>query len=261
LAQHRLGSGPPLVLIHGIGSEWPVWRPVLAALARERDVIAVDLPGFGASAPLAPGVESTVPALAAAVVAHLEALGLRDAHLAGNSLGGWVALEVARLGRARSVVGISPAGFWNDLERRYAKAVLWSSARLARRLLPLASLAFATTAGRTAFLSGMMARPANVGAEDAVASMRAFARAPGFDATLAWAARPGSGFTGGAEVRCPVTIAWGDRDRLLLPRQARRALAAIPGARHVVLAGCGHVPMSDDPDLVARAILEGTAVA
>src|SRR3954452_3173717 len=100
LAYVRRGGGPPLVLIHGVGSQWQMWEPVLDRLARERDTIALDLPGFGDSAPLpaAPSLE----ALARAVSEFLAGLGIEPPHAAGNSLGGGVALEMGRHGHARS---------------------------------------------------------------------------------------------------------------------------------------------------------------
>jgi pimeloyl-ACP methyl ester carboxylesterase len=108
----RRGSGEPLLLIHPLGGELVVWEPVLDRLARERDVIALDLPGFGESPALADGAEPTPRALAGAVASLLDELGLGRAHVAGNSLGGWVALELAKAGRARSVAGLCTAGLW-----------------------------------------------------------------------------------------------------------------------------------------------------
>jgi pimeloyl-ACP methyl ester carboxylesterase len=134
LSHHRGGAGEPLVLIHGIGSFFQVWEPVLPALEAEREVIAIDLPGFGASAVLDGGREPHPVALAAAVAAFLDGLGIADAHIAGNSLGGWVALELAKLGRARSVCALSPAGFWNRRERTYATLSLRNGRASAGRL-------------------------------------------------------------------------------------------------------------------------------
>src|SRR5215218_8516885 len=118
LEHSRTGSGPPIVLIHGIGLDREVWDPLVPLLAHEHEVIAVDLPGFGASAPLA-GAPS-VEALAAAV----EELGLERPHVAGNSLGGGIALELGRRGWARSVCAISPIGFAAGRERGYAQRTL-----------------------------------------------------------------------------------------------------------------------------------------
>ena len=107
----RRGEGEALLLIHPLGSELVVWEPVFDLLAAERDVIAVDMPGFGASHALPEGQAYTPKGLAAALAGFLNELGIERAHLAGNSLGGWVALELAGLGRALSVTGLSPAGF------------------------------------------------------------------------------------------------------------------------------------------------------
>src|SRR5688500_11157084 len=108
----RLGRGEPLVLIHGIGSERCMWQPVLAPLAAHHDVIAVDLPGFGASPALPDGIEPTPANLARAIGELVGELGFERVHVCGNSLGGWVALELARLGLAHTVTAISPAGLW-----------------------------------------------------------------------------------------------------------------------------------------------------
>ena len=256
LAHERRGSGEPLVLVHGIGSQWQVWEPVLDTLARERDVIAVDLPGFGGSPPT--GEDPMTPgAHAAAVMGLLDELGLEAAHVAGNSLGGGIALEVGRAGRARSVSCLSPVGFWNEREHAYSRASLRMSVSAARALSPMAPLVCATPVGRALAFGQMAARPWRIPAPEAVATLRNLARSPGFEPTLA-------GFTGwrfrdGAELRCPVTIAWGQRDRLLIPRQANRARRALPQARHVTLTGCGHVPTWDDPEQVANVLLEGSA--
>ena len=110
LDHHRGGAGEPLVLVHGIGHTWRGWRPMLPALERHFDVLAVDLPGFGHSPPLPAGQACTPEALADAVEAAMDAAGFETAHLAGNSLGGWIALILARRGRARTVTAISPAG-------------------------------------------------------------------------------------------------------------------------------------------------------
>ncbi|MDQ4040208.1 MAG: alpha/beta fold hydrolase, partial [Actinomycetota bacterium] len=123
LAHDRCGSGEPLVLIHGIGSQRQVWGPVMDRLTPQREVVALDLPGFGDS-PVAPDAELTPAGHARYVAALLDELGLKRPHVAGNSLGGGVALELARMGRARSATGLSPVGFWTERERAYSEAVL-----------------------------------------------------------------------------------------------------------------------------------------
>src|SRR3954447_5182417 len=96
LAHERRGAGAPLVLLHGIGSSRHVWEPIVPALAEQADVVAIDLPGFGESPPLPAGVEPVPSAIADRVAELLDQLGVSVPHVVGNSLGGWVGLELAR---------------------------------------------------------------------------------------------------------------------------------------------------------------------
>jgi pimeloyl-ACP methyl ester carboxylesterase len=254
LSHHRGGSGEPLVLIHGIGSFWHVWEPVLPALEVEREVVAIDLPGFGGSPVLAGRADPHPAALAAAVAAFLDELGLADAHVAGNSLGGWVALELSKLGRARSVCALSPAGFWTRRERTFATLSLRNGRASAARLSDAQlERIYGNPRLRALALAQFAARPDRMPAAAGIAAARNLAASPGWDATLA--TMGATHVTGAVDVRPPVTIAWAEKDRLLLPRQAERARRALPWARHLKLFGCGHVPTWDDPALVARTIL------
>ena len=255
LAHVRRGSGPPLVLIHGIGSQWQMWKPVLDRVSRDREVVALDLPGFGDSAPL-PG-PPTVEALADAVAEFLDGIGLGGAHVAGNSLGGAVALAMARAGTARSACVLSPAGFGNMREGTYARAVLISSRRTAQRLDRHADAVSGGPVRRTLAYWHLAARPWRIPADEAAGAMRNLARSPGFEATLE---AIGDHTVGGHALACPVTVAWGEKDRLLIySRQSARARRLLPDARHVALRGCGHVPTWDDPEQIARVLLEGSA--
>src|SRR5437016_8324199 len=132
LNYHRVGAGEPLVLIHGIGSRWQVWEPVLDRLAAERDVIAIDLPGFGASPMPPPGTPAGIESLTSLVSDFLDSLDIDRPHVAGNSLGGWISVELAKLDRVRSATGLSPAGFFNDREANFAVWSLWAMVRGAR---------------------------------------------------------------------------------------------------------------------------------
>ncbi len=134
LSYARLGAGEPLLLLHGIGHHRQAWDPVADILATEREVIAVDLPGFGQSAALPPSLPHDLPTTTAVLGAFCAALGLDRPHVAGNSLGGLLALEMGRDGLARSVTALSPAGFWSQAERRYAFGVLTGMRRTARAL-------------------------------------------------------------------------------------------------------------------------------
>jgi pimeloyl-ACP methyl ester carboxylesterase len=244
-----------LVLIHGIGSRRGVWKPVVERLAAERDVLCVDLPGFGDS-PVLASEAPTVDALARAVVGWWAELGLERPHVAGNSLGGGIALELARMDAVASATALSPIGFWNAWESRYGRIMLHTTHFAATRLGPQMRALARTPAGRQATAGLMYGRPARRDAADLVEDLVQLARAPGWDATLPQARA--YAFERGEELRVPATIGWGTRDRLLIPRQAQRARAALPQGRHVPLPGCGHIPMSDDPEGVAALILAGS---
>jgi pimeloyl-ACP methyl ester carboxylesterase len=240
----RAGRGDPLVLIHPLGGELVVWEPVMQRLAAERDTIAVDMPGFGGSRPLLNGTAPTPQALASALAAFLDEQGIERAHLAGNSLGGWVALELAKLGRALSVTGLSAAGFWKrplgPRENRVRRA--------GRVLSPVVPLITRSARGRRALLQGVMVRPERVPSRSAARLIRAYVSAPGYEA--ANAAMRSAVFGGIEEIEAPVTLAWAEHDRVVSRPRSRPA-----GARMVTLRGCGHVPTWDDPEQVARLLL------
>jgi pimeloyl-ACP methyl ester carboxylesterase len=257
LAHDRSGSGPPLLLIHGIGSRRGVWRPLLPFLVGERETIAVDLPGFGDSPPLPPGVEPTVEALAGAVAAFAEQQGLDRPHVAGNSLGGGISLELGRRGVVGSVAVLSPIGFWSPAEARTGAMLLRMSRLFARHARGPAQRLARSPRGRKLAFGLYYGHPELRDGEETATDVEALGRAPGWEETLPHTRR--YVFHDGDELRAPVTIGWGTHDRLLIPRQAERARAALPAARHVPLPGCGHVPMSDDPEGVAALLLAASA--
>jgi pimeloyl-ACP methyl ester carboxylesterase len=251
LDHHRGGSGEPLVLIHGIGLSWRGWRPILPLLERDFDVLAVDLPGFGYSPPLPPGTESGPETLADGVERAMDAAGFERAHVAGNSLGGWIALELARRGRATTAVAISPAGLWHAREKSWARSILRALRWLARNV-PQPEAVARIPAGRALYIGPGVARPWLVEPAAAVEMPRLYANAPGFDETLRhmFDHQP----YGLEQIHAPVLVLWGTRDILLLPRQGRRFESLIPDCELRYLGGLGHMPMSDDPDLVAGEI-------
>jgi pimeloyl-ACP methyl ester carboxylesterase len=256
LNHYRVGKGAPLVLIHGIGSQWQMWRPVLGQLAQERDVLAIDLPGFGASSMPPPGTPAGLASLTNLVAEFLAEQNVERPHVVGNSMGGWIALELAKQGKVASATPLSPAGFHEGSEGLYERVVLKVAVGSARLLASRADGILASPAGRTAMLSLFVAKPSHISALEAAEATRALAGAQWFDDVLA--ALIDDRFTYGERITVPVTIGWGSRDRLLLPRQAPRARREIPGAKLVMLEGCGHVPTWDDPEQVARVILEGS---
>jgi len=251
IGSDRSGTGEPLVLIHGFGSFRRVWDPVLPLLEPHRDVIAIDVPGFGESP--ADVEHPTPPRLAAAIADLMDDLGLERLHVAGFSMGGWITLELNKLGRTAGACAICPAGFWNRRERAFCKASLRNTRAQANlfgdrlgKLLQNAQL-------RRALNRQYLEHGERLSAEEAAEMVSTFAGSSGFDAT-AEALHEGH-FTDAGAVTAPATVAWGDKDKLLLPRQAERARRALPQARHVTLPGCGHIPMVDDPETTARAIL------
>jgi pimeloyl-ACP methyl ester carboxylesterase len=244
IAYDRAGDGPPLVLLHPLGADRCVWNPVVAALGDEFDVIALDLPGFGQSPPLT-DVTPTPRALADVVAALLRELGIERPHVAGISLGGWVALELGLAGAAGGVTAIAPAGLW--------AAPLVPNAslahRLARALGSLIGPVASTTRGRRWLLSGSMAHPDRVPRRDAIHLIRAYGRAPAFAATND-AMRAGT-FAGLHRIPCPVTLVWPEHDRLV-----ERPASLPPNVGSVVLADAGHVPSWDAPNELARLIAD-----
>ena len=250
---HREGQGQPLVLLHGVGHHWQAWRPVIELLTSEFDVIACDSPGFGASPPLPSGIEPTIPAYADAFEWFFAELGLERPHVAGNSMGGAIALELARRKAIRSASAFSPAGFWTKPELSFCQLSLSALSGLPLRARPAIEALARTRAGRIALFSQNFGYPARMPAEEAVATLRDAWAAPAMAATLA--AFSQYRFDSPEQLRStPVTVAWGVRDKLLPYRlQAPRARAMMPWATHVAL-GAGHVPFFDDPLAVAEVI-------
>lgn len=250
---HREGQGPPLVLLHGIGHHWQAWRPVIDLLAPHFDVIACDSPGFGRSAPLSSGIDPTIPAYADAFEWFLAELGLERPHVAGNSMGGAIALELARRRAIASASAFSPAGFWNKAELRFCQLSLGALAGMPLGARPAIETAARTRAGRVALFSQNFGYPGRLPAEEAVATLRDAWGAPSLEGALEAFNR--YRFASPEQLRAtPVTIAWGRRDKLLPYRlQAPRARKMLPWATHVTL-GAGHVPFFDDPAAVADVI-------
>jgi pimeloyl-ACP methyl ester carboxylesterase len=249
LSFERTGTGPPLLLVHPLGGSMVVWKPVIARLAAERDVITVDMPGFGRS-PAPDGFVPSPPNLARAVISFAEEQGVERPHLAGNSLGGWVALEMAKAGRAASVCAISPAGLWcHPLgPRRYERQTL------GRRIRPLVALLMKSRRMRARLIGWNFARPDAVPAADAARLAHDYITAPSYPEANRLM-RAGA-FEHEGLVRVPVTIAWGGRDRVVGHPSSSRLP---PGVEVIVEPGWGHTPTWDDPEGVARLLLAASA--
>jgi len=256
LAHDRFGAGEPLVLLHGLGSRREVWAPTVPALAAAYEVIAVDLPGFGESPRLHPG---GVHDLTEAVVEFCAQFD--RPHLAGNSMGGGIALELGRRGLARSVTAFSPIGFWHTPGRIWGRWALGSARWMGQAMRPVLPRLVRHRAGRVALCGIAFGRPGQLSAEVCLLNINGILDAPGFEAASASFA--GYRFRDPAALAdIPVTIAWGRRDVLLTyATQSRRARAALPGALHRPLRGCGHTPFYDDPTACADVMIATAARA
>jgi pimeloyl-ACP methyl ester carboxylesterase len=242
----------PLLLLHGLGGSKEIWSPVLGLLEAERAPLAIDLPGFGATPPLAAQVEPSAANLAAAVHERCLELGIERPHVAGNSLGGWVGLEMGRAGWASSVTAISPAGLWRaPIGERRVNTRVW-----ARRLRPLVAVALHSRRVRERALATFAAHPERIPAAQGRRLALGWIDANGYDGANRAMRTHVFDPTGYPEI--PVTLAWGELDRLVgPPRPERRPV----GARYLTLPAVGHTPTWDNPELVAATLLDGSAVS
>jgi len=248
-----------LVLLHGVGHRRQAWDPVVGALFGEREVVTVDFPGFGQSPPLPDSLPYTLDSLVDVLAAFFDRLGLDRPHVGGNSMGGLVSLALARHGLVRSATALSPAGLWTARQRAWALALLRGCHLAACHTSPSAMERLARTpTGRALLTSVVVARPWLLDPQVVLEDARALAGAPAFAPTLAAAEHVM--FEDRID-NVPVTIAWGERDRLLRRPPAAMLTALIPQVELVRLPGCGHVPMTDDPLLVAQVLLTGSKTA
>lgn len=260
LAYDVTGSGPTLVLVHGVCHRRHAWDAVVPLLADRFRVITVDLPGHGDS-PAVPDDVEALPYcldLLADFVRGVTPAGER-AHLAGNSLGGYAVLELGNRGLAASVTAISPAGFFRSAaDQRRAVGVFRALRAVVRPLLPAVPAIAATAAGRALFMAVFCARPWRYPRAALLVDAPALVTNEVVDRGLV------ASFVFSTPVEAarglPVTVLWGRRDRVLPVGQSTGVRALFPDAR-LVLTDDGHVPMTDDPRGVADAIADTAALA
>lgn len=252
------GTGTPLVLFHGLNGSWRIWKPVLPALEARHAVFAPTLTGHRGAPPLAPGPSGIKP-IADEMEARLDAAGITRAHLVGNSLGGWLAAELAARGRALSVTAFAPAGSWTtprDLKR--VGRLLRMAKRSAGR--PSVEKMMARPKLRKALLRPAMNRGDLIPAEEMAGMSADLAACTVLDGLLASLEVTGPLREQAIAADCPVRVAWPVKDRTIpWKRYGIPFAAGIPHAEVIQLTGVGHVPMYDDPDLVVRTVLEHTA--
>ena len=252
----RRGAGKPLLMIHGLGGHWQSWNPILDQLTAMREVILFDLPGHGTS-PAEPD-SGTFDGLVASVEQMIAREGLGGIDMVGSSMGARIVLELARRGGTGGVVALDPGGFWQGWERRFFKTTIAASVKLLRALRGTLPKLSHSPVGRTALLAQLTARPWALDGQQVADELDSYAGTPTFDALVGdlsigpmqqGPAAPNSG---------PVTIGWGRHDRLCLPRQAKRAMAAFPSAKLHWFEHSGHFPHWEEPAKTTELILSAT---
>jgi pimeloyl-ACP methyl ester carboxylesterase len=254
-AQHRGGSGEPLVLLHGFTDTWRTWELVLPALQTRHDVLAVTLAGHAGGPEL--DAELSDDTLAESVERAMDEAGLATAHLVGNSLGGYVALRLAQRGRARTVVALAPAGGWaeGDDGHRDTLQHFVTTRGLAAAAAPHAEAIAATPEGRRRATEYITTHYDHIPPELVAHQIRGVAGCAAAERLIEYALA--HGWSVDAErVTCPVRFVWGTADRLLpWPRAAERYRQTLPAADWVVLDDIGHCPQLDVPLETTQLIL------
>jgi pimeloyl-ACP methyl ester carboxylesterase len=265
-ALYRAGEGEPLVLIHGFTATWRCWLPVLAELVPRFEVIAPTLHGHDGGTALPPReAPHSIARAADFLEAHLDEIGVTTAHLAGNSLGGALALELAKRGRARSVVGISPAGGLRPGDDAAARQIIKVFSRMQKtttasvKMLPRV---MARPNLRRLALRDVMTRGHQVPAAEALALARSSIRCDIVEDVYTVLRNGDAALHDLDKIDVPVLVAWGDKDRILpLPVHSPRLREEIRGLEFRTMPGVGHTPMWDDPGLIAATIGDFAAKA
>ncbi|MBC7497108.1 MAG: alpha/beta fold hydrolase [Sphingomonadaceae bacterium] len=252
----RRGAGPKLLLIHGLGGSWQSWTPILDGLSASRTIIAIDLPGHGAT-PAEPD-SGTFNGLVGSVERYITDNRLAGIDLVGSSMGARIVLELARRGGVGNVIALDPGGFWRGWERRFFKITIGASVRLLRAIRPVLPMLSSNPALRTLLLAQLSARPWALDGEAVATELIGYTTTTSFDALVSDLGN-GPEQTGPAAASTGrVVIGWGRRDRLCLRRQAARAKAAFPAAELHWFRSSGHFPAWDMPQETVALILSET---
>lgn len=253
----RRGSGPPLLLVHGMGSASGTWSTILDRLAEQRSVIAIDLPGFGESAPLLGAVTSE--SLADSVAEFIAEEGLDGIDTVGSSMGARLVLELARRGVGGNAVALDPGGFWTPGQKRIFAMTVGPSLTLVPKVKALLPALTGNAVTRSLFFGQLSARPWALPGEIVLAEMHRFIEAKSLGAAFRdmvdgplQAGAP-AGTTPGR-----VTIGWGRKDKITFPSQAKLATERFPDATLHWFDKSGHYPHWDQPEQTADLILAST---
>lgn len=256
----RSGEGRPILLVHGLGSDLGNWDPIVPALVGAgREVIALDLPGFGDSPPR--HGEVTIASLTDAVQEFIVEHELGDVDVVGSSMGARMVLEMARRGHGGAVVALDPGGFWSDTQVKIFGATVGASIALVRRIQPVLPTLTANRVGRTALLLQFSAHPWRLDPGLVLRELRSFKRATRVDEALRELVHgPKQQGAPAGSLRARVVIGWGRNDRVTLPSQSVVAQELFPDASLHWFDDCGHFPHWDQPEQTARLILDSTSV-
>jgi pimeloyl-ACP methyl ester carboxylesterase len=255
-ALHHGGDGPPLVCLHGFTDTWRTWDLVLPELERHHEVLAPTLAGHAGGPPLEGGVSET--ALADAVERAMDDAGMPVADIVGNSLGGYVALQLAARGRATSVVALAPAGGWAEDDQSFNDTLdhFSNMQELLQSAAAHADSIVSSVDGRRAATRFVTTNFEHI-PPDLVAHL--IVGAAGCDAAgeLIEQGRREGWPLQAPQITCPVRIVWGGDDKILpWPGAAARYRADwLAHADWVLLDGVGHCPQLDVPLETAQLIL------
>jgi pimeloyl-ACP methyl ester carboxylesterase len=256
-ALYRAGEGEPLVLLHGFTATWLCWRPILPEMVARYEVIAPTLAGHDGGPVF--DADFTIEAVVTSLEGHLDDLGVDTAHFVGNSMGGLLAIEMAKRGRARSVVALSPGGGWQPGGSEPARIARFFKRQLAMTRASNSQLEkiMARPRARQLALRDVMRRGQLVDPADAVDMGRSSLACTVVDGVLEALRADDAHIKDLDQVNAPVLLAWAEHDRIL-PKEtcSWRLRRGIPGAQYVVLPGTGHVPMWDDYRLVTNTVVD-----
>jgi pimeloyl-ACP methyl ester carboxylesterase len=255
-ASHRGGEGPPLVLLHGFTDTWRTWELVLPQLERHHEVLAPTLVGHAGGPPLHDEVSERL--LPDAIEGAMDEARFETAHIVGNSLGGFVSLQLAARGRARSVVAFAPAGGWARGDGSFTETLGFFATmqELVKAAVPHAEPILASAEGRRRATQFITTNYEHIPAPLLAHQMRGVAACDAVLPMVEYATREGYKLDA-EKIACPVRIVWGTEDRLLpWPSAAARFREEwIPQADWVELDGIGHCPQLDVPLETAQLII------
>jgi pimeloyl-ACP methyl ester carboxylesterase len=248
----------PLVLIHGFSGIPAMWEPMVPALQERFDVRSLGLAGHFGCAALPEGTAVSASALFDALERDLDEAGFDTAHVCGNSLGGWAALELAKRGRARSCVAISPAGGW-EAGSKAENRLKWLFRRLNKTSVlanPYREKLFLRPKLRRLAMMDVAEHGERMTPRQAADLLQGSAECPVYWDLFDAIRRDGppADFDG---IECPTTVVWGTKDRILpLGDYSERIRRMVPQADWIELEGAGHSPMVDEPERLVSIIVQ-----